>query len=135
MNSWRNNNKTLVNDDWDKDNSNRSQRFKEYGQSEINRQKYNSKHPQKQLEQKEYIQKKQEKYPLISKDVSKNQMNQKDLNPKPTQQNNNESFYKPSVKVPDRYKMLSAMAKGSYAGSPCSHEIPMTPAGLAAKPK
>jgi hypothetical protein len=53
VNDWRNRNKDIVTDDWDKDNSNRTQRFKEYGKMEMDRKNYNTKNPKKQIEQRE----------------------------------------------------------------------------------
>ena len=59
---WRTRNKDIVTADWDKDNSNRTQRFKEYGKMEMERQKYNTKNPKKPIERTEYVQKNQRKY-------------------------------------------------------------------------
>ena len=106
VNDWRNRNKDIVTDDWDKDNSNRTQRFKEYGQMETDRRKYNTKNPQKQIEQTEYLKKKQNKYPLISADVSKKQVIKDDSKIKPVQQNIPEPpVKKPTVTIPGRYKV------------------------------
>ncbi|MGA2824387.1 MAG: hypothetical protein ABSE72_12775 [Bacteroidales bacterium] len=105
VNDWRNRNKDIVNADWDQDNSNRIQRFKEYGKMEVDRRKYNTKNPKKQIEQTEYIQKEQRKYPLLSADVSKRQIIQKDSKVKPIQENRSEPVKKPTVTIPDHYKV------------------------------
>lgn len=43
VNDWRDRNKTIITDEWDKDNSNRTRWFKEYGQMEVERKKQNTK--------------------------------------------------------------------------------------------
>ena len=104
MNVWRVRNKDIVSDDWDKDNSNRTQRFKEYGKMEAERTKYNSKNPTKPIEQTEYVQKQLRKYPILSEDVSKRQVVQKESRTKPVQAKIPEPVKKPAVTVPTRYK-------------------------------
>lgn len=104
VNDWRNRNKDIVTDDWDKDNFNRAQRFKEYGQMEVDRRKYNTKYPNQQIEQSEYLQKKQNKYPLLSADVSKKQLIRRDSKTQSVQENIPEPVKKPAVTIPDRYK-------------------------------
>jgi len=104
VNDWRNRNRDIVTDDWDKDNSGRTQRFKEYGQLEIDRRKYNTKNPQKQIEQSEYLQKKQKKYPLLSADVSRRQLVQKDSKTNSVQGYRLEPVKKPTVAIPDHFK-------------------------------
>src|ERR1035437_203983 len=86
VNDWRNTNKDIVTDDWDKDNINRAQRFIEYGQMEVDRRKYNT------------------KYPLLSADVSKKQLIRRDSKTQSVQENIPEPVKKPSVTIPDRYK-------------------------------
>ena len=104
VNNWKNNNRSIVTDDWDKDNTNRTKRFKEFGQMEINRNKYNTKHPKKQIQQSEYVQKKQNKYPLLSADVSKNQSFEKNNKLKVVQENISQPSKTPTFAIPDRYK-------------------------------
>ncbi|MCK9421825.1 MAG: hypothetical protein M0Q38_04450 [Bacteroidales bacterium] len=104
VNLWRVRNKDLVTEDWDNDNPNRVQRFKEYGKMEIDRQKYNIKNPRKSMEQTEYIQKQQRKYPLLSEDVSNRQVVQTDSRTKPVQEKIPEPVKKPAVTVPVRFK-------------------------------
>ena len=105
VNDWRDRNKDIVNADWDKDNSNRIQRFKEYGKMEKDRREYNTKNPKKQIEQTEYLQKEQKKYPLLAADVSNKQLIQKDSKIKPVQENKSEPVKKPAVTIPDHYKV------------------------------
>jgi hypothetical protein len=105
VNDWRDRNKDIVNADWDKDNSNRIQRFKEYGNMEKDRREYNTKNPKKQIEQTEYLQKEQKKYPLLAADVSNKQLIQKDSKIKPVQENKSEPVKKPAVTIPDHYKV------------------------------
>ena len=104
VNDWRNRNKDIVTDDWDKNNFNRAQRFKEYGQMEIDRRKYNTNNPHQQIAQSEYLQKKQNKYPLLSADVSNKQLNRRDSKTQSAQENIPEPVKKPTVTIPDRYK-------------------------------
>jgi hypothetical protein len=105
VNDWRDRNKDIVTADWDKDNSNRIQRFKEYGKMEKDRREYNTKNPKKPIEQTEYLQKEQKKYPLLSADVSKKQLIQKDPKIKTVQENKSEPVKKPAVTIPDHYKV------------------------------
>jgi hypothetical protein len=104
VNDWRNRNRDIVTDDWDRDNSDRVQRFKEYGQMESDRRKYNTKNPRQQITQPEYVQKRQNKYPLLSSDVSKNQVNRRDSKPQFVQENISEPVKKPTVTIPASYK-------------------------------
>jgi len=104
VNDWRSRNKNIVTADWDKDNFNRTQRFKEYGKMEMDRQKYNTRNPNKQVEQAEYLQKKQRKYPLLSADVAGTRSGQMDIKIKPVQATIQAPVKNPVVKVPDNYK-------------------------------
>ena len=104
VNNWRKRNKDIINDDWDKDKSNRTQRFKEYGKMEMDRQKYNSKNPRKQIEQTEYIKNERKKYPLLSEDVSKREAIPVDSKTKSVREYVPEPVKKPAVPVPDQYK-------------------------------
>jgi len=103
VNDWRNRNKDIVNADWDKDNTSRTQRFREFGQLEVARNKYNTKNPQKRLEQSEYLQKKQNKYPSLSVNVNDRQSIQRDSRTIPNQENT-PLVRKPTVAIPGNYK-------------------------------
>lgn len=105
VNDWRNRNKDIVTADWDKDNSDRTKRFKEYGKMEMDRKNYNIKNPKKQIEPAAYLQKERKKYPLLSSDVSKKQVIQKDSKTKIDAQIIPEPVKKPPVIVPDQYKV------------------------------
>ncbi len=105
VNDWRNGNKDVVKGDWDKDNPDRIQRFKEYGQMETDRKKYNIKNPQQQLGQSEYLQKKHNKYPLLSAEVSKEQVTMRDSKVQFNHDNIPEPVKKPTVAIPDHYKV------------------------------
>ena len=104
VNDWRNRNRNIVNDAWDKDNTNRTQRFRQYGQMEVDRGKYNTKNPQKRIEQSDYLQKRQNKYPLLSVDVSKNNIIQRDSRTAPGKENI-PLVRKPTVVIPGNYKV------------------------------
>jgi len=104
VNNWSNRNKGIVTDAWNKDNANRTERFKEYGQMEMARTKYNTKHPQRQVEQTEFVQKKQNRYQLLSADIPKKQAAQNESNTRTARGNNTEPVMKPTVTIPDRFK-------------------------------
>lgn len=106
VNDWRNRNKDIVTEDWDKDNTGRIKRFKEYGKMENKRQEYNTKHPQQQLKQSEFIQKSSSRYPLLSSDVTKNQVVLKNNTKTPVQQNAPASIKRPIVQTPNQYKVV-----------------------------
>jgi hypothetical protein len=101
---WRNRNRDIITADWDNDRSSRTQRFKEYGKMETDRQTYNTRNPKKQIDQTEYVQKQKRKYPLLSADVVNIRSTQKDSKFKPVQTALPEPVKKPPVKVPDNYK-------------------------------
>jgi len=104
VNDWRTRNKDIVTADWDKDKSNRIQRFKEYGKMETERKTYNLKNPKKQIDQAEYVQKQKRKYPLLSADVVKSRSIQTNSEPKSVREITPEPVKKPAVIVPDQYK-------------------------------
>jgi len=104
VNEWHNRNINIITSDWDKDNVNRIQRFKEFGQMEIDRGKYNVKHPLQQISQAEYLQKKQSKYPFLSFNVTKVPLIHNDTKSKPIQNSYNEPIKKPVVLTPQYYK-------------------------------
>ena len=104
VNDWRSRNRNIVTADWDKDNFNRTQRFKEYGKMETDRQKYNTRNPKTQIEQTEYLQKKQRKYPLLSSDAVSTRSGQKESKTKPIQTTMAEPVKKPVVREPENNK-------------------------------
>ena len=104
VNDWRNRNKEIITNDWDRDDANRTQRFREYGQMEMDRRNYNTRNPNKQIEQSEYLQKKQNKYPLLSADVSKNQLPGRGSRIQSVVGNSSEPVKQPTVTIPDHYK-------------------------------
>ncbi|HEV7230718.1 MAG TPA: hypothetical protein VGO45_05280 [Bacteroidia bacterium] len=64
VNEWRRRNKDVVTKDWDKEDLHgRAQRFKEYGQLETDRAKYNRSNPQQPLERKDFLARNQNRYP------------------------------------------------------------------------
>lgn len=103
VNDWRRRNKDVVTKDWDKDNSGRTQRFKEYGQLESDRAKYNRSNPERPLERKDYLEKNQGNYPhttvvaVATSHSTKNKPYERTL---PEQQS---SPAKPHTKIPDSF--------------------------------
>lgn len=124
VNNWRIKNKDIVTDDWDKDNSNRVQRFKEYGQMEADRKNYNAKFPNQPVNQIEYLQKIQNKYPLISGDIVKNQSKQNNFKPTTVQEKTPEPARVPKVTVPDNYKVTSSKPANTNRNHPQSSPPP-----------
>jgi hypothetical protein len=100
VNEWREKNREIVNDSWDNDNTNRAQRFKQFGQLETDRNKFNSKNPKSRLEQTEYLQRKQNKYPLLNVDASRRQSIK--IN---SRTENTNLVRKPTVSVPGNFKV------------------------------
>ncbi len=62
---WKSRNSDIVNTDWDKEDAGRTKRFKEFGEMEVSRTKYNIKNSKHPLERNEYVQKYQRKFPEI----------------------------------------------------------------------
>jgi hypothetical protein len=103
VNDWRRRNKDVVTKDWDKDNNaGRAQRFKEYGQLESNRAKYNHSNPEHPLERKDYLAKNQTAYPHTTAVavVSKSGKGSAYERNAPQQQ---APSLAPHVKIPDSY--------------------------------
>jgi len=65
VNVWKSRNSDVVNANWDKDDAGRTKRFKEFGEMEVSRTKYNIKNSKHPLERNEYVQKYQKKFPEI----------------------------------------------------------------------
>jgi hypothetical protein len=103
VNDWRRRNKDIVTKDWDKDNkAGRSQRFKEYGQLESSRAKYNRSNPEHPMERKDYLAKNQTNYPhttavAVVSSHSKGSSYERNL---PQQQ---APVSTPHVKIPDSF--------------------------------
>ncbi|MEI6816129.1 MAG: hypothetical protein WCL14_05935 [Bacteroidota bacterium] len=107
VDGWRRRNSDIVNDDWDRNPDKRTQYFKEYGQMESARAKYNKENPQHSVDRSQYLAKNQGKYPSIKavaveKPVGtqtnpQNQFNYQREMPAPEK--------KPVIKVPDNYKV------------------------------
>ena len=104
VNDWRNRNRDIVTEDFDRNKTNRVQRFKEYGQMEADRQKYNARKPQKQIAQSDYLLKKQNRYPALSADVSKRQSIQRVPSTRVVPENIPEPVRRPTVTTPNQYK-------------------------------
>jgi hypothetical protein len=66
VNQWKSRNSDIVNAEWDKDNAGRIQRFKQFGQMETERARYNLKNPDQTLQRNEYMQKYPDKFPNLN---------------------------------------------------------------------
>jgi hypothetical protein len=107
VNDWRNRNRDIITPDWDNDKINRTQRFREYGKMETERKEYNAKNPKKQVDRAEYIQKERKKYPVLSEDVTKNQILQSETKTKTGQEPIAEPVKKPAVRVNENVKVTT----------------------------
>ena len=87
VHDWRNKNHGLVGKSWDGDNSHRVVLFKEYGQMEMGRAKYNASNPQQAISNQEYLKMNHEKYPSINS-AAQNIHEQNVSKPQETYQNN-----------------------------------------------
>ncbi len=67
VNQWHRRNKTIINKRWMQDDGQLPKRFKEYGEFETARKKYNKRHPRKTVSQKEYADRHVRRYPQIAK--------------------------------------------------------------------
>jgi hypothetical protein len=124
---WHDRNRDVITHDWD-DKSKRPQLFKEYGQMESSREKYNKANPNHPVERNEYLQKNQDKYPTIKTAIAnRTPEEQKQLN-KPVQQTQRqEPIKKPVVKVPDYYKAPPAKTTEQNKGDNKQQTQPVQP--------
>ncbi len=122
VNDWRRRNKDVVTKDWDKDNAGRTQRFKEYGQMETERAKYNSSNPQHPMERKDYLEKNQARFPhtnavaVTASHLSKDRPYERTL---PQQQG---MPVKPHTKIPDSFYQNQTHI-GSGSGSRNNEQV------------
>jgi len=77
VNNWRNNNRDVVTNDWDFDKTNRVERFRQYGNMEASRRKYNLSNPKQPIGRSEFINKTPNRYYFLNDDVSKAAINQR----------------------------------------------------------
>jgi hypothetical protein len=103
VNDWRRRNKDVVTKDWDNDKAGRAQRFKEYGQMETERTKYNKANPGHPMERKDYLSKNQNQYPhttYVAVTPKQNPRGSSYERGAPPQQT---PVTRPHVKIPDSY--------------------------------
>jgi hypothetical protein len=74
---------------------------------ETERRNYNAKNPQRRIEQSEYLLNEKNKYPLLSADVSKNQVIRRDSKTQSTWVIIPEPVKQPPVTIPDHYKVTT----------------------------
>ena len=87
VNEWRNRNSDVVNDDWNRDKTGRTERFREFGKMETNRNAYNSSNPHHTMERSEFANQNKNNYPTIrvsanSNDRSRNEMKAPNTKPR-----------------------------------------------------
>ena len=102
VSDWRNNNKDIVTNDWDFDKTNRVERFRQYGNMEVSRQKYNRSNPKQQIGRTEYIQKTPNRFYFLNSDITKNPAIQRDTHTTFNQGNLPEPAKRPTVSLPSR---------------------------------
>jgi hypothetical protein len=100
VNDWRNNNKDIITNDWDFDKTNRVERFRQYGNMEASRKKYNINNPKQQIGRTEYIQKTPNKFYFLNSDITKETVNQRVINTNSIQGNLPEPAKRPTVNIP-----------------------------------
>jgi len=121
VNDWRRNNKDVVTKDWDNDRAGRSQRFKEYGQMETERAKYNRSNPTHPMERKDFLEKNRNQYPhttvvAVAPKTSKGQ---------PYEHPASESHapeIRPHTKIPDSF--YENKSHGTTPANNVTHEQP-----------
>jgi hypothetical protein len=105
VNDWRNRNKDIVTNDWDIDKSNRVERFREYGQMEVNWKKYKSENHQQQIKRSAYIRRTPNNYYFLSSDMSNRQLMLKNSETNFVPENMAAPVKRPAVIIPDRFKV------------------------------
>jgi hypothetical protein len=105
VNDWRNNNKDIITTDWDFDKTNRVERFRQFGDMEVSRQKYNRSNPKQQIGRTDYIQKTPNRFYFLNSDVTNNPVNQRNINTTDHQGNIAEPAKRPTVAIPSRTQM------------------------------
>jgi hypothetical protein len=104
VNDWRNRNKDVVTNDWDFDKNNRVERFRQYGQMEVDRGKYNRQNPKKQTDRSVFIQRTLNKYYFLAADVSNRQINTTSTRTTVVPGNIVAPVRRPTVIIPNRFK-------------------------------
>ena len=104
VNDWRNKNKDIVPDDWDFDKNNRVERFRQYGQMEVDWKKYNRQNPKKQTERSVFIQRTPNRYYFLAADVSNRQTNPTSTRTTFVPGNVATPVKRPTVVIPNRFK-------------------------------
>ncbi len=104
VNEWRGRNKEIITSDWDKDKRNRVERFKQFGQLEVDRGKYNSRNPKKQIGQADFAQKQPNRYYFLADDVSKRPSVQRDPKPRIDPENMPKPAKRPNIATQGRFK-------------------------------
>ena len=66
VNNWHHRNRDIVSDNWLKDDGRLPKRFKEYGEFESSREKYNNEHPKQIISRKDYVTRNEKKYPTLA---------------------------------------------------------------------
>jgi hypothetical protein len=105
VNDWRNRNKDIVTNDWDIDKSNRVERFREYGQMEVNWKKYKSENHKQQIKRSAYIRRTPNNYYFLFSDMSNHQLMQKNSRTSFVPENMTAPVKRPAVIIPNRFKV------------------------------
>ena len=121
VNEWRNNNKDIVTNDWDFDKTNRVERFRQYGDMEVSRKKYNTSNPKQQIGRTEYIQKTPNRFYFLNSDVTKSPVIQRNINTTNNQTNLPEPAKRPSVSIPSRNQ--TAVERTNNVSTPSTNNM------------
>jgi hypothetical protein len=104
VNDWRNRNKDIVTDEWDFDKNNRVERFRQFGQMEVDWGKYNRNNQKKQTDRSVFIQRASNRYYFLAADVSNRQINQNSTRTTFVSGNIAAPVRRPTVIIPTRFK-------------------------------
>ncbi len=109
---WRNRNRDIVNDEWDKDPKGRAQRFKDYGKMESERNAYNKANPRAQMDHEAFVKQNQGKYPSLKVTPVKESNNRSEPSHSFTPEK------KPHVSIPDSYRSDRNTKTGGSGATP-----------------
>jgi hypothetical protein len=87
VNEWRGRNRDVVNEDWNRDQAGRTERFRQFGKMETSRNQYNAGNPQHQMERSQFANQNRSSYPSIkvaavSNERSRSEMHAPNSNPR-----------------------------------------------------
>jgi len=104
VNDWRTRNKDIITTVWDRDKVNRVERFRQFGQMEMDRKKFNTSNPRTPIGQSEYIKKTPNRYYFLADDITNRPGVQHDPKTRMDPENMPAPSKRPTVATPSRFK-------------------------------